>query len=75
MIVLLVLVLVGIALWYLVFIMFGGLWRDDRNPAGRSTMPVELPTANRGHAVASLALGWTALDDQQLTRLLKSAAP
>ncbi len=75
MIPLLVVILVGIVLWYLVFIMFGDFWRQDRNPAGRSPKPVEPPTPNRGCAVDAPPLGWTALDDQQLTRLLKGAAP
>ena len=70
----LVAILVGMALWYVVFVVLGDFWRPNRTVVGPTT-PLEAPPDNRGDAVESLPLAWTALDDRQLIRLLKGAAP
>ena len=70
-----VLILVGIASWYIVFVMFGEWWRRDRPSSTLTAVPMQPPEPIRTDSVYALSLGWTALDDQQLTRLLKGSAP
>jgi hypothetical protein len=73
MIVLLVLILVCIALWYVMFVVFSAIpWRlGKKTPLATKG----LPSADVAHSDHPVMLGWTALDDQQLTRLLKGSAP
>jgi hypothetical protein len=72
-IVLLVLILVGTAMGYLVFVVFCAAPR--RKQAQRANVMNGPPPADLALSVHPATLGWTALDDRQLTRLLKGSEP
>jgi hypothetical protein len=74
MIFVLLLIPVGLSIWFLVFVLFKDSIR------ARFVSGVRSPTIRQPHGVASEAdvpplSGWTALDDQQLARFLKGSAP
>ena len=75
MIVVFVLMLVGIAVWYLVFVVPGESSRHKRKSIRRANMTKPPPAASNAAPTPPVTLGWSALDDQQLTRLLKGSAP
>ena len=75
MIVTLVLILICVSLWYTVFVVFCDGPRRRRKVMRRANMTRPTPATDGGHPAEPETLGWTALDDQQLTRLLKGSAP
>jgi hypothetical protein len=72
---LLVLILACVALWYSVLVVFCDAPRRRRKPSRPTIMTGSASHPSNAPVVPPVTLGWTALDDQQLTRLLKGSAP
>jgi hypothetical protein len=71
----LLLALVGLALWYAAVVLVKNVRRAGWHPGHRADPAPKVTSASGSDTARCLARGWTALDDQQLTRLLKGTAP
>ncbi len=68
----LLILMVAFPLWSLIFVVFKGSFRTN-SPADLRARPIVAAHAT-GDGADVASSGWTALDDRQLTRLLKGSA-